>query len=102
LPSISGGLVPAMEVMLNEALVRELIQKGEYDKITDVMEQNNRMGMCSFDQSLIDLYSRGLITEETVLSQADKTSDIKIKMQTIKMGAAGGDLRKIDTSIFND
>ena len=100
LPNISGGLVPAIEVMLNEALVRELIQKGEYDKITDVMEQNNRIGMCSFDQSLLDLYKRGLIDEDTVMSQADKTSDMKIKMQTVKMGAAGGDLTKIDTSIF--
>jgi len=61
LPKIQGGLVPAIEVMLNEALIRELIQKGEYQKITDVMEQNSRIGMCSFDQSLLQLYSEGLI-----------------------------------------
>lgn len=101
LPKLQGGLVPAIEVMLNEALVRELIQKGEYQKITDVMEQNNPIGMCSFDQSLLDLFAKGFIDEETVLSQADKTSDIKIKIQSIKMGKAGGDLSNIDTSIFN-
>ncbi len=101
LPKLQGGLVPAIEVMLNEALVRELIQKGEYQKITDVMEQNNPIGMCSFDQSLLELFAKGFIDEETVLSQADKTSDIKIKIQSIKMGKAGGDLSNIDTSIFN-
>jgi len=45
LPSKSGNLVPALEVMLNQALVRELIQKGQYEKITEVMEQNNALGM---------------------------------------------------------
>jgi len=100
LPKLDGGLVPATEIMLNEALVRELIQKGEYEKIVDVMEQNNRIGMCSFDQSLLDLYSKGLIDAETVLSQADKTSDIKIKLQSIDMGKEGSSLSNIDTSIF--
>ncbi len=101
LPSLSGGLVPALEVMLNEALVRELIMKGQYDKITDVMEQNNRMGMCTFDQSLLSLYSSGLISEETVISQSDKSSDMKVKMQSAKMGQVEGDLQNMDTSLLS-
>lgn len=101
LPKTNGGLVPAIEIMLNEALVRELIQKGEYEKITDVMEQNNPSGMCSFDQSLLQLFQAGLIDEETVLSQADKTTDMKVKMQQVKMGKKGEDLQFVDTSIFN-
>jgi len=63
LPSLKGGLVPALEVMLNEALIRDLIIKGNYEKITDVMEQNTPMGMQTFDQSLIRLYAEGLIDE---------------------------------------
>ncbi|MEM9470209.1 MAG: PilT/PilU family type 4a pilus ATPase, partial [Pseudomonadota bacterium] len=100
LPNLKGGLVPALEIMLNEALIRELIMKGKYEKITDVMEQNGKIGMRTFDQSLISLYMEGLIDEETVLSQADKVSDMKVKMQAIKMGQSGGDLSNIDTSIF--
>ncbi|MEM6812366.1 MAG: PilT/PilU family type 4a pilus ATPase [Pseudomonadota bacterium] len=100
LPKVGGGLVPALEIMINEALVRELITKGNYEKITDVMEANNKIGMRSFDQSLIELYSDNLITEETVLSQADKASDMKVKMQSIQLGQDGSDLSNIDTSIF--
>jgi len=100
LPKIGGGLVPAIEIMLNEALIRELIQKGQYEKVVDVMEKNNPIGMCSFDQSLLELYAAGLITEDTVLTHADRTSDMKIKMQTIKLGKKGDDLSSIDTSIF--
>jgi twitching motility protein PilU len=101
LPSAKGGLVPALEVLLNEALVRELIMKGQYSKITDVMESNNPIGMCTFDQSLLSLFNRGLISEQTVLNQADKSSDMKIKLNALKMNVgAEGSLKSMDTSIF--
>ena len=32
IPTVSGGLTPALEVLLNEGLIRELIQKGESPK----------------------------------------------------------------------
>lgn len=99
LNSVNGtGLVPALEIMLNEALIREIIVKGQYEKITSVMEQNNPMGMRTFDQTLLDLFAKGLITEETVINQSDKSSDIKVKLQSIKMGQAQGNLGSIDTS----
>ena len=99
LPSVKAqGLVPALEILLNEALVREIIVKGQYEKITDVMEQNNLMGMRTFDQALLELYSKGLISEETVINQSDKSSDIKVKLQSIKMGKAQASLSNVDTS----
>lgn len=101
LPSLKGGLVPALEIMLNEALIRELIVKGRYEKITEVMEQNNPMGMMSFDQSLLRLFADGFIDEETVINQSDKSSDMKIKLQQVKMGMQEADLSAMDTSILS-
>ena len=101
LPNLNGGLVPALEIMLNEALVRELIVKGKYEKITEVMEQNNPMGMCTFDQSLLSLYSQGFISEEIVISHSDKSSDMRVKMQSIKAGQQSGDLQNMDTSLLS-
>lgn len=101
LQSVGGGLVPALEILLNEALVRELIMKGQYDKITDVMEQNNPMGMKTFDQSLLELFRAGLIDEATVISQSDKSSDMKVKMQNVKLGTIDGDLQNMDTSLLS-
>ncbi len=99
-PSAKGGMALAIEIMLNQGLVRELIHKGEISKIKDVMEQNNQLGMCSFDQSLIRLYKEGLITEEMALSQADQPGDLKIRIQQIKLGEGGAKevLRSINTS----
>lgn len=101
LPSLTGGLVPALEVMLNEALVRELIIKGQYEKITDVMEQNTSMGMQTFDQSLIRLFVEGLIEEGTVIKQADKSSDMKVKLRQAKMLSQGDGLHNMDTSVLS-
>ena len=103
LPCEKGGLVPAIEIMLNQGLVRELILKGEISKIHDVMEQNNPIGMCSFDQSLLRLYRDGLISEDTAITNSDKPSDLKIKLQNIKLSgrgrAADGDaFSALDTS----
>lgn len=101
-PSTKGGLIVAIEVMLNQGLVRELIHKGEISKIKDVMEQNNNLGMCSFDQHFLKLYQEGMITEETAIAQADQPGDLKIKIQQIKLGdLSGGEVLKVmDTSIL--
>ena len=103
LPSVNGGMAPAIEVMLNQGLVRELILKGEIGKIHDVMEQNNSIGMSTFDQSLMRLFMDGLITEDTAISNSDKPSDMKIKVQQTKLlresqGGGSNVLDVVDTS----
>lgn len=102
LPSVESGMAPAIEVMLNQGLVRELIMKGEIGKIHDVMEQNNSIGMSTFDQSLMRLYMDGMITEDTAITNSDKPSDMKIKVQQAKLvrdtGRSRGALDVVDTS----
>ena len=99
-PAAGGGLVPAVEVLLNAGLVREIILKGEIGKINTVMERNVSQGMATFDQSLLELFAQGLITEEAAVSNADRTSDMKIKLENAKMNAQGDRdvLRDMDTS----
>ncbi len=105
LPSTGKGMAPAIEVMLNQGLVRELILKGEIGKIHDVMEQNNSIGMCTFDQSLMKLFQDGLITEDTAISNSDKPSDMKIKVQQYKLvNSSKGSknaLDAVDTSLIS-
>lgn len=105
IPSKDGGLVPIVEVLLNQGLIKELILKGEVSKMQDVMEQNNKHGMCTFDQSLLLLYGNDLITEETALKYSDKPSDLKIKLQKLEFErdeASGQEsLKTIDTSLLS-
>lgn len=100
-PSKSGQLTLAIEVMLNQGLVKELIHEGDISKIKEVMEQNNQMGMCTFDQSFLQLFIEGKITDDTAISQADQAGDMKIKIQQIKLGKGDQDaLASMDTSVL--
>lgn len=99
-PAVKGGLVMVPEILLNEALVKELILKGETHKIHDVMANNNTAGMVTFDQSLYSLYNKGIITAQTAIAESDYSADMKIKIQQFKMSGGGGasPSLEIDTS----
>lgn len=98
--TINGGLAVAMEVMLNEGLVRDLILDGKISKISEVMSANETAGMMTFDQSLIHLYQDGIISEDMAVSQSDLPSDMRLKIQKLKLGGNSGGLSAMDTSVL--
>ena len=98
-PAADGGLALAIEVMLNQGLVKDLIHKGEIIKIREIMDQNAQLGMGSFDLSLLRLFKEGRITEETAVSQSDQPGDLKIKIQQVKLGRGDAEaMKEFDTS----
>jgi twitching motility protein PilU len=98
--TINGGLAVALEIMLNEGLVKDLILEGKINKIPEIMGANETAGMVTFDQSLLQLYQDGMITEEMAVSQSDMPSDMKLKIQKIKIGGRSGGLSSMDTSVL--
>jgi twitching motility protein PilU len=101
IPSVEGSATIAIEMMLNQGLVKELIQRGDIGKIKEIMMKNTQMGMITFDQSLYNLYAQGLISEETALSNADQAGDLKILIQQFKLGGEAGGINKMDTSVLS-
>jgi twitching motility protein PilU len=101
-PTLDEKMVPAIELLLNQGLVRDLIMKGETMKIREVMEQNKSSGMFTFDQSLLKLYEEGKITDNVAIMNADRPSDMKIKIHHLnlsdKKGTGMSTLQKFDTS----
>ena len=98
IPGRDNNMSLAIEVMLNDGLVKELIHEGKIQKIRDVMEQNQSAGMCTFDQSLYALYRQEKITEEMALTYADMPGDLRIKIQQTRLGKDQGGFRNLDTS----
>lgn len=98
--TIQGDMVVALEILLNEALIKELILKGDTVKIKDIMANNNPAGMIVFDQSILKLYTDGIISEQTAIAEADIPADMKMKIQQFKMSNMGktGVASNIDTS----
>ncbi len=83
LPKVGGGLVPAIEVLVVTATVRELINEGKAWKLKEVIEQGEYYGMQSFDQSLIYLYQSGQIALEDALAMSANAHDFKLKIRQL-------------------
>lgn len=64
-PRISGGLVPAYELLINNSAVSNLIREGRNSEINVVIETGSESGMIDMNHSLADLVRRGEITPTT-------------------------------------
>ena len=79
-----GHRLPAVEVLLATAYIRDLIQKGAVDEVRAAMEKNPESGMQTFDQSLFQLYRDGMITEIEALQHAESLSNLGVKIRLSK------------------
>jgi len=79
------GRVPAIEVMVATARTREMIDDKEKTKqLRDAIQQGfTAYGMQTFDQSLMGLLKRQLITFEEALRQSSNPDDFKLKISGI-------------------
>lgn len=71
-----GKLVPAVEVLINSALIADLIKKDQIDQIRDAIEQSVQLGSQTFEQALYKLFKSGQITKEEALRNADSSSNL--------------------------
>jgi twitching motility protein PilT len=83
--SDGDGRVPAVEVMINTAYIRECILVPEKTRsIRDAIAAGtSQYGMQTFDQSLWDLFQANLVSYETALENASNADDFKLRMQGI-------------------
>ncbi|MFC1587041.1 type IV pilus twitching motility protein PilT [Planctomycetota bacterium] len=58
------GMVPAVEILMANAAVRNLIRKGDTPQMYGIMETHSREGMVTMDTAIKDLYLSGIITYE--------------------------------------
>jgi len=82
IPHVSGsGFVPAVEVMLNSPFISDLILKGEINELREAIEKSTDEGMITFDQSLFDLYEKGMITYDDAMRNADSVNNLRLKIK---------------------
>ncbi len=74
-PRISGGLVPAYELLINNNAVSNLIRENRIHEINSVIETSSQEGMVDMNRCLAELVARGEITVENAYTYA---SDAKI------------------------
>ncbi len=83
------GRVPAAEVLISTAYIRECIENKEKTKY--IREQialgTSQYGMQTFDQSLFQLYKSGLITLDEALKRATNPDEFRLKIQGVQFTA---------------
>jgi len=76
-PRISGGLVPAYELLLNNSAVSNLIREGRSHEIQTVIETGLEHGMIDMNRSLVELVKRGEITVENAFAYSNNPKGLE-------------------------
>ncbi len=75
------GMCPAVEVLLNTPLVGDLIEKGKFSEIKDVIKRSQQSGMQTFDQAIYALYKAGDISYEDALQYSDSRNEVRLQIK---------------------
>jgi twitching motility protein PilT len=86
-PKVGGGRVALLEIMGTNLRVKDSILHGESEGRTfyEIIEANAPYGWMTFDQSIIERYEAGLITEETAMAYASRRDIVGRGIDKIKV-----------------
>lgn len=80
IPRISGGLIPAYELMINNSATANLIREARTNEVNLVLETSAEQGMVSMNQSLAELVRRGEITIENAYKHSLNTQGLQQRL----------------------
>ena len=100
LPKEGGGRVAAFEVLGSNLRVKDTILHGESEGKTyyEIIQAGKAFGMVTFDDYIIDLFSQGLISEETGKAYASNKGVVGRGIDSVKSskGQATTDIGKLE------
>jgi twitching motility protein PilT len=100
LPGERGGRVAAFEVMGTNIRVKDAILHGESEGKTfyEIIQAGRAFGMMTFDDCIVELFRRGLISEKTGKAYASNQGIVGRGIDTIKSskGQATTDLGRLE------
>jgi len=86
LPRVGGGRVAAMEILRTSLRVKDLILNGETEDKTfyHIVSEGSALDMRTFDQHILELYSRGMITEKNAITYCSHRAEMNRGLDRIK------------------
>ncbi len=79
--TLSGGRLPAVEVMRNTKLVSDLIERGDFSGIKEAMEKSMAEGSQTFEEALAYLIVEAKIDRKEGLAFADSPTNLMWRLQ---------------------
>ena len=80
IPDRNGSLIPAYEVMHTNSAIRTMIRDCKTHQIDNAIAAGSSEGMLSMDQSIVELYRSGLLSQEVALSYADHPDQLRRRL----------------------
>ncbi|MEA3428985.1 MAG: PilT/PilU family type 4a pilus ATPase [Thermodesulfobacteriota bacterium] len=86
LPKVGGGRVAAFEIMGTNLRIKDTIMQGESEGKTfyEIIGAGKAFGMTTFDDYIVNLYEKGLITEETAMAYASRKGIVGRGIDSVK------------------
>ena len=86
LPRVGGGRVAAMEILCTSLRVKDLILQGETEDKTfyNIIKEGSALDMRTFDQHLLELFSRGMITEKNAMVYCSQRNEMNRGIDRLK------------------
>ena len=76
LRTASGARTPAVEVMMNNSVISELIERGDFSGVQEAMEKSMVEGAQTFEQDIARLIVENRITRKEGMAQADSPTNL--------------------------
>jgi twitching motility protein PilT len=81
LPRIDGGRIAAVEVMVTNTRIADLIRDNQPESITDAIAEGSFFDMQSFSTALIDLVVSGKVDQEVAANAATNRHDFLVTLE---------------------
>jgi twitching motility protein PilT len=99
LPTLDGqGRVPALEILIPDDAIRNLIRSAKVEQIYSYMQTGSRGGMLTMEQSLADLVVSGVVTAAEAITRSSRRGELsellgRLGVPIAQQTAAAGGLR---------
>jgi twitching motility protein PilT len=91
LPRAGGrGRVPAVEVLVVNSGASEALLGGQTDRLESIMRDGEYYEMQTFDQSLLNLYRRGLVERDAALHHATSAPALRVELEQVDRTRGNG------------
>jgi len=80
-----SGRIAALEIMLANAPVRNLIREGKIYQLPNVIRTHRDIGMISLDESLVSLYLKRTISGESLLAFCNDRQEVEKVVGRVEM-----------------
>ena len=84
LPNVNeNGRVPALEIMLGNYAVKNLIREGKGHQLYSTMQMSGGAGMQTMDQHLLELVQKGVITKEVATENCQRPEEFEKELRGV-------------------